>query len=190
MDTVAELPAWLRALEPWLRLLEPLSVPFVILLMLAGWLLEVRRDRARRRRYDARFRARAFALALLLDNWMHEWPEWAIEGQREHADGEEVARATGKLAERCPEAREILEDMVDMAPDASEELAEVVEEAYPLMLEVIRQIETIEDIASREPRAITAREAPAVLATFHKDVVEVFNLLHPHTLDFRQHTWW
>lgn len=55
----AELPFWFRALEP-------LSVPFVILLMLAGWLLEAKRDRERRRRYDARMRANAYELAELL----------------------------------------------------------------------------------------------------------------------------
>lgn len=186
MEAAAELPAWLRALEP-------LSVPFVILLMLAGWLLEVKRDRERRRRYDARLRARAYALAAIIDEWLYLWPEWGYDEDADPPGADEVESALRDLRQHCPKARSILENMVEDAPEASGDLADVVERVYPKLLDFIRQLEYIDYQVSQPEGAPTwtvAGGAPMTLRLDHETVIEVFNLLHPHTLEFRQHTNW
>lgn len=180
----AELPLWLRALEP-------LSVPFVILLMLGGWLVEVRRERRQRRRADARLRARAFALAAILDEWFDVWPEWGLPDQIEKVDAERIERVTEKMVEHAPKAWDALEDMVETAPEASDELAEMAREVYPRLHMPLRHMEIIaKNVSDPEPNEWWVFLAPEVMASWHPEVIEVFNLLHPHTLEFREHTTW
>lgn len=119
MDAAAELPAWLRALEP-------LSVPFVILLMLAGWLLEVRRLKERRDAADARIAGLAFVVRRTLEKSLEE--PWIDESGR---DRNTKKRATD-VREGFVEHEPRVEAMLSEAAGASGEVAEDVRTASRL----------------------------------------------------------
>lgn len=183
MDAAADLPVWLRALEP-------LAVPFVILLTAAGWLLERRRDRERRRRYDARMRASAYELAELLNDWMSIWPEWGFSG--EAAPRKQAILFARKIAEDGTKARELARALVEDAPAATDPLAEVAREVYPRVISVVG---FMEGLAEQDERISGTDEYERAMAselgTYREDFVgRAFNLLDAQIEELREHSRW
>lgn len=183
MDAAADLPVWLRALEP-------LAVPFVILLMLAGWLLERRRDGERRRRHDARMRANAYELAELLEGWMAIWPEWARDG--EQAPRRKAVLFARKIAKDGSTARELARALVEDAPAANDPLAEIAREVFP---RVVSFVGFMEGWAEEDEGATASEEFERSLATefweFRTDCLDrAFQLLDAELGNVREHGRW
>lgn len=184
MDAAAELPAWLRALEP-------LSVPLVVLLTVVAVWIERRRDRERRRRYDARMRANAYELAELLHGWSVRWPGWA--GKKEiRVDAHRIVSFCRTLAAETPRARELARELVTDAPAASDELAEMAREVYPRVVSTARFVEGMAEIIPQLDHGEEwERMMPAELGTYREDFVErALELLTPAIEDLRQHSRW
>lgn len=183
MEAAVELPLWLRALEP-------LSVPFVILLMLAGWLLEAKRDRERRRRHDARMRANAYELAELLNDWLSNWPEWGFAGER--APRRQAVLFARTIAEDGSAARELARGLVEDAPAATDPLAEVAREVFP---RVVSLVGFMEGFAGADEGATASEEFERSLAVefgtyWEEFLARAFNLLNAEIEDLRDHFRW
>lgn len=153
MEAAAELPAWLRALEP-------LSVPVVVVLTVVAVWIERRRDAERRRRYDARMRASAYELAELLEGWMGIWPDWAHDGERAPRAG--VVRFARTIAADGPAARRLARSLVEDAPAATDELAEAAREVFPRVVSFVR---FMEGFAEEDEGATASEEFERSLAT-------------------------
>lgn len=171
----------------WLQALEPLSVPFVILLMLAGWLWEVKRDRDQGLRYDARLRARAYALAAILNDWIAVWPGWAVEGSAvERVDAEKAISLARELAPDGAEIVHYAELLVEDAPYASDDLAQMAREIYARLLPLVQGIEGLSEEAAqlRAGNESFERGVISVLAADRKEVGACYDLLQPHIDEF------